>query len=372
MKVAIVCDWLTGTGGAERVVLELHRLFPKAPIYTSQYNRSPATWYGGDWFKNADVRTTWLQNLNPRLKKYLPLLRAWAFGRLDLRKYDLVISSSGAEAKGIRTKRGALHINYCHAPTHYYWSRYQDYMKHPGFGAFDPLARLGLRILVKPLRRWDYKAAQRPHVMIANSTFTQSKIKEYYGRDSLIIHPPVDTERFRGPMPQERKGFVTAGRQTPYKRIDLPVAACTKLKVPLAVIGNGPDHEKLRRKAGSTITFLTQVSDENMKEDFKAAKAFIFPNVDDFGITAVEAMAAGTPVIAFNGGGARDYVIPGKTGIFFNRQTVTSLAMAIQDFDKLRFDNNQITKHAEKFSAAAFRANIVKCINAQLERKQKS
>lgn len=354
-RVAIVCDWLTGTGGAERVVLELHRMFPEAPIYTSQYDPNPEIWYGGDWFKNADVRTGWLQKLPKGLKKFLPVLRAWWFSRLKLDGYDLVISSSGAEAKGIKPRGNTLHVNYCHAPTHYYWSRYEDYLKNPGFGRLDWLARIGLRILVAPLRRWDYKAAQRPHFMIANSTHTQTQIKKYYGRDSTVIYPPVDTERFRGPMPQERKGFVIAGRQTPYKRIDLAVAACTKLSLPLTVIGTGPEHQRLRKMAGSNVTFLTNVSDVDIKEDFKAAQAFIFPtDAEDFGIVPVEAMAAGTPVIAYRAGGPLDYVIEGKTGMFFDEQTVESLSQALQRFDPQSFNNNYIVKHAEQFSVAAF------------------
>ena len=158
-----------GTGGAERVVYELHKMYPKAPIYTSQFNRDPKAWFNDRWFEEADVRTGWLQKLPARLRKFLPPLRALWFSRLDLSGYDLVISSSGAEAKAVRVPNG-VHIDYCHAPTHYYWSRYDEYMQNPGFGRFDPLARLGLRLLVGPMRRWDRKAAQRPDYMIANSS----------------------------------------------------------------------------------------------------------------------------------------------------------------------------------------------------------
>lgn len=367
LKVAIVCDWLTGIGGAERVVLELHRLFPKAPIYTSQYNPKKI-----DWFKNADVRTGWLQYFPVALKKFFPVLRAISFSRLNLNKYDLVISSSGAEAKAIKTGPKTLHISYCHAPTHYYWSRYNEYMKHPGWGFFNPLAKIGLKLLVGPMRRWDYKAAQRPDVLIANSTYTGSQIKEYYGRESTVIHPPVDIQRFQGPEPIQRKGFVIAGRQTPYKRVDLAVAACTQLEAHLAVVGTGPDHEKLRKMAGATITFLTNVSDENMRDDLKAAHGFIFPNVDDFGIIAVEAMAAGTPVIAYQGGGALDYVIEGKTGTFFNDQTVDSLAEALKNFRPEKFDRKAIAQHAKQFSTEIFRSKMAKFIVSQLKQRRET
>ena len=220
MKVAIVCDWLTGIGGAERVVLELHRMYPDAPIFTSQYDPSKL-----DWFKDADVRTTWLQRLPKRLKKFLPLLRAWSFSRLDLSDYDLVISSSGAEAKGVKTGPNTVHVCYCHSPTHYYWIRPEEYLKNPGFPrGFNWLAKLGLRLLLDSLKRWDRQAAKRPTIMIANSTHTQAMIQKYYRRDSTVVFPPVDTERFRARgKPELRHGFVVAGRQTPYKRIDLAV-----------------------------------------------------------------------------------------------------------------------------------------------------
>lgn len=359
-KVAIVCDWLTGIGGAERVTLELHRMFPEAPIYTSQYDPTKI-----DWFKDADVRTTWLQKLPKGLKKFLPVLRAMAFSKLDLSEYDLVISSSGADAKGVKTGLNTTHVCYCHAPTHYYWSRYEEYMKHPGFGFFDPLARLGLKILVGPMRKWDYKAAQKPNVMIANSTHIKALIKQYYNRDSVVIFPPVDTSRFQNLSRQERSGFVTAGRQTPYKRIDLVVAACTQANLPLTVIGRGPDHEKLVKMAGPSIRFVTDASDEQVAEYFAGAQAFIFPNVDDFGITPVEAMAAGTPVIAYKGGGALDYVVEGKTGLFFDKQTPETLASVLKNFDPNAFDSAVIKRYAEVFSVKAFREKIQQFINSK-------
>lgn len=353
MKVAIVCDWLTGIGGAERVVLELHHMYPNAPIYTSQYDPSKI-----DWFKNADVRTTGLQKLPGALKKFLPILRARSFSKIDLGEYDLVISSSGAEAKGVKTREPMVHVSYIHAPTHYYWSRYDDYLQNPGFpNGFNWLAKAALRVLVGPLRTWDYKAAQRPNHIIANSSHTQAQIKKYYDRDSVVIHPPVDVARFKLPS-SERRGFVVAGRQTPYKKIDLAVAVCTKLNLPLIVIGSGPDHDKLVKMAGPSITFVTDASDQDVANYFASSLACIFPNLDDFGITPVEAMAAGTPVIAYQGGGALDYVIPGKTGMFFTEQTAESLVAVLQAFDPSSFDHSDIQKHAQLFSPEAFASKI--------------
>lgn len=350
LKVAIVCDWLTGYGGAERVVLELHRMFPGAPIYTSQYDSKKI-----DWFVQADVRTTWLQKLPKSLRKFLPVLRAWSFSHLNLKDYDLVISSSGAEAKFVKVKKPAIHINYCHSPTHYYWIRYNEYMKNPGFGVFNWLARLGLKLLVSPMRRWDHRAAQRPDFIIANSNFTKDNVKRYYGRDSAVIFPPVDTDRFNKDLGMKRHGFITAGRQTPYMRKDLAVAACNKLRLPLAVIGFGPEHDRLVKMAGPTIKFLTNVSDADMPNFFGQVEAFIFPGLEDFGIVAVEAMAAGTPVIAYQGGGALDTVISGQTGEFFEEQTVESLVKVLEQFKPAVYSATTVAQQAAKYDQKIFK-----------------
>lgn len=367
-KVAIVCDWLTGIGGAERVVLELHHMFPDAPIYTSQYAPNKI-----NWFADADVRTTWLQKVPKRLKKFLPVLRLWSFGGLNLKDYDIIISSSGADAKAVKTRENQIHICYMHAPTHYYWSRFDDYIKNPGFPkGTNWLARFALKILVEPLRRWDYAAAQRPDYIIANSTHTQKQIKKYYKRNSTVVHPPVDIERFAIPherhgAPTIRKGFVITGRQTPYKRIDLAVAACTELNVPLIVIGKGPEHARLKKMAGKTITFLTKVTDSEMPYHLQSAEAFIFPNLDDFGIAAVEALAAGTPVIAYKAGGALDYVND-KTGLFFTKQTPEALADAIKEFQTRKYSYDVIKTSADKFSRFVFLSRMSEYMN-QVERK---
>jgi glycosyltransferase involved in cell wall biosynthesis len=349
LKVAIVHDWLVG-GGAERVVYELHAMFPDAPIYTSYCT--------DEWRKRLDnkVVTGFLQKGPfPKLRKFVGILRIWWFTHLDFSGYDLVISSSGnGEAKGVKVPKGVTHICYCHAPTHYYWRHYEQYRKHPGFGIFDPLARLSLRLLVGPLRRWDLKASKRPDFFIANSTHTQAEIKQFYKRDSIVVQPPIDIDRFTGQKPVKRKGYVTAGRQTPYKRTDLIVAACTKLGVPLTVIGNGPEHDRLVAMAGPTITFPDYVSDEDMPKHFAKAEAFLFAAYEDFGVTPVEAMAAGTPVVAYRAGGALDYVKEGVTGHFFAEQTVDSLCQAITESQKTAYNSRAIQKHATAFSPATF------------------
>ncbi len=354
-------DWLIG-GGAELVVEQLHKAFPEAPIYTSYATK--------EWRKRLDgtVKTGWLQPLG-FIRKFIPLLRIWWFTHLKLSEYDIVISSSGAEAKGIKVPKTTLHINYCHAPTHYYWSRYDDYMKRPGFGPFDPIARLGLKILARPMRRWDFKAAQRPDFIIANSTHIQQEIQKYYKRDSSVIFPPVYFERFQKSehRNQARRGFLIAGRQTPYKRFDLAIAACTKLGLPLTVIGDGPDHRRLRKLGGRTVTFLGKVSDAVIEEEFGRAKALIFPGLDDFGITPIEAMASGTPVVAYKAGGALDYVVPGVTGEFFDKPTVTSLAKTLMAYKKTGYNSAAIRAYAQRFSTEAFQKNLQDYLRARLK-----
>lgn len=349
-KVAIVNDWLIG-GGAERVVAEVHAMFPDAPIYTSYCTQ--------EWRQKLDgkVVTGFLQHWPfSKLRKFLPVLRIWWFTHLDFSDYELVISISGnGEAKGIRTRMGTTHVCYCHTPTHFYWRHYDEYVRHPGFGALDPLARLGLRLLVGPLRRWDHYAAQRPDYFIANSSHIQSDIKQYYDRDSVVIHPPVDVSRFNPDIPlNKRSGFITVGRQTPYKRTDIIVAACTKLGLPLTVIGNGPEHERLQQLAGPTVTFLRHPNDTVVAEHLNTAKAFLFAAHEDFGVTPVEAMAAGTPVIAYKAGGALDYVVGGKTGTFFTPQTTAALIHTLTQFDPSVYKKSQIAEWARQFSTYDF------------------
>ena len=375
LRVAIVCDWLTGTGGAERVVYELHNMFPDAPIYTSQYDSDPKVWHGLKWFETADIRTTWLQHLPKGLKKFMPVLRAFTFPRLDLSEYDLIISSSGAEAKSVRKRPDAIHICYCHSPTHYYWLRYDEYLKNPGFPkGTNWLAKISLKLLIAPLKRWDRLAAKRPDIMIANSTHTQEMIKKYYRRDSVIVFPPVEINRFKiKGTPPTRHGFIAVGRQTPYKRIDLAVEACNELKLPLVVIGNGPEHKKLEKLAERNITFLTSVNEEDIVGHMQSSLALIFPtNKEDFGVTAIEAMAAGTPVIAYSKGGPQDYIKPNKTGLFFDRQTVASLKSAIEEFNPNRFNPETIAEYSENFSPKIFTQKINAIIDKALDDKNAS
>jgi glycosyltransferase involved in cell wall biosynthesis len=365
-KIAIVHDWMVG-GGAEKVVEQLHKLYPNAPIYTS--------YCSDEWRSrlNGKIVTGCLQNWPfSKLRKFLPLLRMAWFSRLDLSEYDLVISSSGnGEAKFANaTKKNAKHICYCHTPPHFLWAKYDEYYKSPSFRPVW-LTRLGLKLLAGPLRRQDYGAAQKIDLFIANSNHIKKSIKDYYGRDSIVIHPPVDTKRFNPKLDlhkitKQPDTFITWGRHVPYKRIDLIIEACNNLKLPLLVVGSGPDTAKLKKLAGPTVKFTGIVSDSELENLTTNACAFLFASEEDFGIAPVEAIAAGLPIIAYGSGGALDYVIPGKTGLFFGEQTTESLVTELRKFSPSDFNTESIVDLSNDFSSKSFRTKIRKLINSNL------
>jgi glycosyltransferase involved in cell wall biosynthesis len=363
-SVAIVADWIIG-GGAERVVEQLHKLYPDAPIYTSYCT--------DEWRNKLDnkVVTGWLQNWPfSVLRKYLGPLRIWYYRSLNLNQYYKIISCTGnGEAKHIKVSKNTKHICYCFTPTHFYWRHYQTYLGNPGFGVFNPLARLGLKLFVKPLRKLDYRAAQRPDQFIAISSHIQSDISKYYNRDSVIIHPPVDIQRFsqvnsnqtKDKSKKDSEYFITVGRQTAYKKTDLIVQACQQLNIKLKVIGRGPEHAKLKQMANqpsSSVEILEDVSDQQVNKLLANSKAFIFAAEEDFGIAPVEALASGVPVIAYAAGGALDFVKPKENGLLFEQQTVESLSDAIAEFNKLSWDKNTIRQSAKQFSAQEFSRKI--------------
>ncbi|MCB9821100.1 glycosyltransferase [Candidatus Nomurabacteria bacterium] len=360
-RIAIVHDWLTNLGGAERTVRALLDAYPRADLYTSVYDKD-----GLDLFRDVEVRTTWLQKIPGKLKfkhqLWVPL-RPLAFRSLNLKDYDIIISSSSAEAKQVRGGSRTVHICYCHTPIRYFWVNPEKYMREPGLGPLNFLAPVIVPLFLKALKRSDYKAAQKIDVFIANSKAVQSRIAKYYDRDSKIVYPPVQIDRFRQSKPPKRAGFITAGRQVAYKRHDLAIEACNKLELPLLVLGNGPEHERLKHIAGPTITFNSNPSDQDIEGAFKSARAFIHPGEEDFGITPIEAMAAGTPVIAYMAGGALDYIKPAINGEFFDRQTPTSLEKALKNFDTKKYKHNIVSQSALEFSLEKFQKNIAKIID---------
>lgn len=356
----IVHDWLTNMGGAENVVLAMHDAFPDAPIYTSTYTpeKMPA-------FKNLDVRTTYLQKLpGPlrKLHKFFPMLRVNAFKKLDLSEYDIILSSSSAESKQVqKTRSDQIHICYCHTPIRYYWSHYDEYKKDPGFGKLNWLVRMAMPLMVPRLKKADYKAAQKVDVFIANSTETQKRIKKYYNKNSTVIHPPVDVDRFE---PARTRGdyYVALGRQVPYKRIDLAVMAATNLSVPLRVYGNGSEHGRLVEMAGPTVKFYTDrfgdASDDAVTDALNSARGYIFPAEEDFGIVSVEALAAGAPVIAYGKGGTLDIVQDGESGVLFDKQSIESVVDAIKRAEKIEFLPGTLRRKAKRFDKSLFITKI--------------
>lgn len=364
-RIAIVADWLTNMGGAEEVVLALAEAFPGAPIYTSTYvpEKMPR-------FANLDVRTTSLQKLPGPLKKlhkFLPTMRVNAFRKLDLSAYDIIISSSSAEAKQVRkTRNGQVHICYCHTPIRYYWSHYDEYRKDPGFGKLNWLVRLAMPLIVPRMRKLDLEAVDGVDVFLANSEECRKRIEKYYKRSSTVVHPPVDVNRF-SPARTRDNYYVTSGRQIPYKRYDLVVQAATKLGLPLVVFGNGSEHERLVELAGPTVEFRTDrfgdASDEEYNRVFNRAKGFIYAAEEDFGIVQVEALAAGMPVIGYARGGTLDIVQDGENGVLFANQTVDDVAAAITRADSQQFFPSAMQRKARRFAKGLFINKIHKIVS---------
>lgn len=365
MRVALVHDWLTNLGGGERVLAALAEVYSDAPIFTSVYNPSKLS-----LFKGRDVRTSFLQNwpLAQRKHQLYPTLRTLAFESFDFSQYDLVISTSSAEAKGIITTTETLHISYIHTPTRYYWSGYNDYLQSPGMGVLNPLAKAIMPHSVKKMRHWDYAAAQRPDVLVANSQTVADRINRYYNRPAKVIFPPVDTDRFVG---SEANGdyYLVVSRLIPYKRVDLAVQACNELNLPLKIIGAGSELKRLQSIAGPTVEFLGSLSDAQTTQHFQNCKAFIFTANEDFGITPVEAMSAGKPVIAYGKGGVTETVEDGKTGVFFHKQSTTSVVKAIRTSEQINYSSAKILARAELFSKKRFTHNIIELVNSSMEQR---
>jgi glycosyltransferase involved in cell wall biosynthesis len=355
VHLALVHDWLNQIGGAEDVLESLVDMFSGAPIYTSMYwpeKMSPA-------YRAWDIRTTWMDRLpsiHRRHQPYLPLYPL-AFAGLDLSGYDLVLSNKSGFCHGVRTGQ-ATHICYCLAPTRYVW----DFDAYAAREALSSAAKTALRPLIALLRRWDYAAAQRVDHFIAISREIQARIQRTYRRDSTIIHPPVDTARFK-PAAIQDDYYLIVSRLIPYKRIDLAVRAFNQLDLPLVIAGDGRDREALEALAGPTITFLGYVPDANLPDLFACCQAAILPGVEDFAITPVQAQAAGRPVIACGAGGALDTVIEGETGVFFSERTPEALAETVLTFDPAAIDPQACARNAARFDARVFKRQLGEFIN---------
>lgn len=363
LKVALVHDWLVQQGGAERVLKCLHDMYPDAPIYTLVYDEAKAP----AWLKDCDVRTTYIQKW-PGAKSHHKLLLSFmskAWEALDLTEYDLVISSCASCCKGILTRPDATHICYCHSPIRYVWDLYYDYLEGSGV-----IKRFAMKKLIHGVREWDYLAAQRVDHFVANSNFVAKRIEKFYRRESTVIHPGAFVPAEES-VDETGDYYLVVSRFVRYKRIDIAVEACNKLGKKLVIIGSGgEDEERLRAMAGPTVEFRGRVSDDEMRAAYAGARAFLFPGIEDYGLTPVEAMAAGVPVLAYGEGGALETVSDGETGLFFHEQNADGLAACIERFERegVSFTRQQIHEYSKQFSEESFVEQFKSFVNQVLEK----
>jgi len=350
VKLAIIHDWLNQRGGAEDVLETLVEMFPGAPVYTSIYWREgmPPS------YRSWDIRTTWMDRLPGIHRHHQPylLLYPFAFDHLRLSGYDVVLSNKSGFCHTVRAD-GGVHVCYCLTPTRYVW----DFEAYAAREAIPSVVKAGLRPLIPLLRRWDWRAAQRVDHFIAISREVQARIRRFYGRESTIIYPPVETARFR-PRARHDDYYLIVSRLVPYRRIDLAVEAFNRLGLPLVIAGDGRDRERLEGMARPNVTFLGRVPDEDLPDLFARCRAYVLPGVEDFGIAPVQAQAAGRPVIAFGAGGALDTVVEGVTGTFFHEPTPEALAAAVRSFDPEGVDPEACARNAARFDAEAFRRRL--------------
>ena len=352
-RIAIACSWLNQYGGAERVLETLHEMYPHAPIYTSMYEPRAMPAAYRDW----DIRTSFLQRLpwsRSRHQLYL-FLYPLAFEQFDFSDYDLVINNSSAFSYGIITRPETRHLCYCLTPARFLWN-YHDYARRENLGR---LARMALLPFLVNLRMWDVQAAHRVDQFIAISELVEARIRKYYGRSAPIIYPAIDTSLYHTtPVADVGDYYLIVSRLVPYKRIDLAIKAFNQLRLPLKIVGGGRDRACLERLAGPTVEFLGRVPDADLKALYARCRAFIFPGVEDFGLTPLEAQASGRPVIAFGAGGALETIAAGETGAFFREPTAEALAAAISALDWRRFDPQTIRRNAERFDVSVFKTQF--------------
>src|SRR5947209_6042603 len=361
MKVALVHDYLNQMGGAERVVLALHEMFPEAPLFTSICDQQRVDIA----FQSIDIRTSFMQKFPLAKKHHQPFLPFYPFAmeQLDLRGYDLVLSSSSAFAKGIITRPETIHICYCHTPMRWCWN-YDEYVERERLGR---IPRSILPFFISGLRVWDQTSSMRVDHFIANSPVVADRIRKYYRRDAVVIPPPVEVSRFTfDSTTRPEDYFLIVSRFMPYKRIDLAIEACNQLQLPLVIIGSGRDENRLKRIAGPSIRFMGRLSDQAVLYYYAHCRALILPGEEDFGITPLEAQASGRPVIAYGAGGALASVIDEVTGTFFHEQTVESLAAALASFDERKYDPQTIRNHALEFDVTRFHRRILQFIEAKM------
>jgi len=357
MKIALVHEMLAKLGGAERVLRVFSDLFPDSPIYTLVQDEKKTK----NWFGDKTIKTSKLQSAYQRWKqlKFLLPKMPEAIEEFDFNDYDVVISSSSAFAHGIKTGRNTKHICYCHSPMRYAWDYANEYIKN-----YSLLKKFLVVNLLKKIRQWDYRAADRADLIIANSKHVQKRIKKYWRKDSEVIYPPVDTKKFKA-NPSHEDYFLIVSALTPFKKIDIAIETFNKIKRKLVIIGDGAQRKHLESMANDNIEFLGFKDDEVVKEYFENCRAFIFPGEEDFGITPVEAMAAGKPVLAYGVGGVTETVQAGISGEFFYKQTPHSLADGLARLlaNESHYDYKKIRKIAERFDREVFKKRILDIVS---------
>lgn len=352
MKVALVHDHLNQLGGAERVLKAFCEMYPHSPMYTLIYD-AQNTEHQFDEYRIIESFIARFPFARKKFRWYLPMMVPATEG-YDLSGYDVILSDSSGLAKGVITPPKTLHVCYCHTPTRYLWSDHNEIIDKLERNWF--VGRLSL-LYRSYLRVWDRQAADRVDKFIANSKFVAKRIQKYYHRDSVVINPPVPTDRF-SISDDVGDYYLIISRLRPYKRVDLAVQAFNKLGLPLYIIGEGEESERLRAMAGPNIKFLGFQSDADVVKYLSRCKAFIHPQEEDFGITPVEAMASGRPVIAYGAGGALETVVPGKTGVLFDEQSWEALADSVIHFKPSEFDPQAIRKHAQQFDTVEFKKRV--------------
>jgi glycosyltransferase involved in cell wall biosynthesis len=357
-RVALVHDFLLDVRGAERVFLALCDLFPDADLFTAVYDERGTE----GRFAARRPTTSFLQRVRPDARTFRALLPLYPYAMeaLDLSGYDLVISSSSAWAHGVIADPGAVHVCYCHNPFRYAWNA-----REATLAKYDPLRGAVLGLVFQRWRQWDWIAAQRVDLYAANSETTRKRVKRYFGRDATVLYPPVETARFAPAAVGDE--YVVLSELMPHKRIDLAIAAFNELRLPLTVVGNGPDARRLRRMAGPTIRFTGRVSDAEAAALLSSARALVVTATEEFGIAAVEAQAAGRPVIALREGGVRETVIEGETGVFFDGVEPSALVAAVRGFDPDAIDPAACIANAERFDVAHFRHGLRVLVERALE-----
>lgn len=364
MKLALIADWLPTFGGAEHVIAEFATLWPDAPIFTTVARHG----HLGP-LDQAQIRTSPLQPWYRLIRRH-ELLLPWmpaAIEAMDMRSYDVILSSSHAIAKGVIPPSGAVHICYCHTPMRYAWEMEEEYLRD---FHVPRLLRPIVKRFLKQMRRFDLTTAKRVDVFLANSTTTQERIARTYARESTVVPPPVQDLFFSQPLPRRPGGtyLFAIGRLVPYKRFDLLIEAANILRIPLKIAGTGRDERRLKRMAGPTVSILGHVSNERLPELYAGADAVLVPQIEDAGVVPIEAQACGTPVVALRRGGVVDTVREGITGIFFEEQSVPAICRAIEKLKRSVFDPSAIRAHARQFSSKRFREQIARVVEEATER----